>query len=301
MNPKDAQVLQQFEEEINTLNVNKHAKHGLALHKPITLLYVLSKLNSGTLSENKIRYSSIEEELGELITRYGGRKTKSGPNPNLPYYHLKTSGIWTINGLENIEIGKSGSPKITELRDPTVHASLSDDLFTCLKNNPDMIAHAASVILQKWWPETIQENIKDDLGLVMSTTGTKRRRDPAFAPAVLKNYRNQCAFCGFSASFKQRVFGLDAAHIMWHASNGPDKIENGLALCKIHHFAFDMGVLGVNNDLKILLSDEFVGMDDGSQHNLETLSGLQIGKPKDAPPSSSFINWHLENVFLGKT
>ena len=306
MNQNDFKIVEQFIDDIGSMRMNKNSQHGLALHKPLTLLYVLSEINSGNLTDNKIFYGDVEQKLSELIIRYGGRTTRSSPNPNLPFYHLNTSPFWGLHGIEHLTVGPSGSVKIAELRDKSIFATLDSSIFDIISKNKSVLTSVAFKILQRWWPETIQSDLLDELGLrvadlvLINDNNKKRKRNSLFQPSVLKNYRNRCAFCGYSAMFNQRVFGLDAAHIMWHAHNGPDIIENGLALCKLHHYAFDRGAIGIDEKYKIMISDEFVRQDSGTHMSIENLKNIKIMEPRDKGPSLEYINWHLENVFLGK-
>lgn len=45
-----------------------------------------------------------------------------------------------------------------------------------------------------------------------------------------------------SARHDNASVGLEAAHIKWKQFGGPCEIPNGLALCAIHHKAFDKGI-----------------------------------------------------------
>lgn len=70
-------------------------------------------------------------------------------------------------------------------------------------------------------------------------SGAKFRRD------VQRAYDFTCAFCGFKApgSPGLSTAGVDAAHILPWGSFNLDVPQNGLILCKQHHWAFDNHVL----------------------------------------------------------
>ncbi|HEY8506447.1 MAG TPA: HNH endonuclease, partial [Gemmataceae bacterium] len=74
-------------------------------------------------------------------------------------------------------------------------------------------------------------------------------RDARFRPAVLQAYSHQCALCPISLNL------VDAAHIIPvkrpHSTDDP---TNGLALCRLHHAAYDSGLVGVRSDYSILLN-----------------------------------------------
>jgi hypothetical protein len=65
-----------------------------------------------------------------------------------------------------------------------------------------------------------------------------------FRDEVGAAYGNRCAFCG--AKFGGIVgisSGIDAAHILAWSKHDLDIVQNGIALCKLHHWAFDAGIL----------------------------------------------------------
>jgi len=65
------------------------------------------------------------------------------------------------------------------------------------------------------------------------------------------------AFCGFHALLNRVATGVDAAHVHWHSLHGPDDVENGIALCKLHHWAFDKGILGIDAEERICIARVF--------------------------------------------
>src|SRR5262249_20965026 len=74
----------------------------------------------------------------------------------------------------------------------------------------------------------------------------QRRRDPGWRSAVLLAWDRQCAFCGYDGQLAGATTGIDAAHVRWFTFDGPDDLDNGLALCVLHHKLFDLGVLGLD-------------------------------------------------------
>lgn len=66
-----------------------------------------------------------------------------------------------------------------------------------------------------------------------------------FRMEVRTAYQQRCVMCGncFPATKYNGKPGIDAAHILPWAIYDLDKIYNGVALCKLHHWAFDEGIL----------------------------------------------------------
>jgi putative restriction endonuclease len=72
-------------------------------------------------------------------------------------------------------------------------------------------------------------------------------RDSQFRPAVLRAYSYRCTVCGCALKL------VDAAHIIPVSfPESTDEVTNGLALCRLHHGAYDMGLLGVRPDYSVI-------------------------------------------------
>lgn len=71
-----------------------------------------------------------------------------------------------------------------------------------------------------------------------------------FSHRVRKAYRQQCAMCGLGLEL------IEGAHIVpvaWPGST--DETNNGMALCRNHHAAYDRGIVSVSPDYEIQVSD----------------------------------------------
>lgn len=79
-------------------------------------------------------------------------------------------------------------------------------------------------------------------------------RDSQFRPAVLRAYAYRCAVCGCALKL------VDAAHIVPVSyPDSTDEVTNGLALCRLHHGAYDNGLLGVQSDYRVIVNPESEG------------------------------------------
>ncbi len=78
----------------------------------------------------------------------------------------------------------------------------------------------------------------------------------------------------------------------------PCTVSNGLALCSLHHSAFDMGAIGLDDNMKLLVSEGVNG-----SHMVERLfwdfagHSLLLPKNREHYPLEFFIKWHQEQVF----
>ena len=72
----------------------------------------------------------------------------------------------------------------------------------------------------------------------------QRLHQPVFRATVLRAYETRCAVCSLGHAEL-----LDAAHIVGDREEaGIPVVRNGMALCKIHHAAYDRHILGVRPD-----------------------------------------------------
>jgi len=118
-----------------------------------------------------------------------------------------------------------------------------------------------------------------DITKLYSTTNVKVRiHQKAFREKVLYAYRTQCTFCRLKHSEL-----LDAAHIIPDDEvESKPTVDNGLALCKPHHAAFDKYFIGITPDYQIVVRKEVLDEEDGPmlQHGLKGLHNTKLYLPK---------------------
>ena len=125
------------------------------------------------------------------------------------------------------------------------------------------------------------------------TEARRRARDTAFSELVRQAYDDTCAVCGRSRETPDGNPEVEAAHIYPKRKGGSDDVRNGLALCKLHHWAFDTGWLGVSDDYEILVKD---APDREGYYELKQLEGdrLHLPENEDAEPHPMFLEQHRE-------
>ncbi|MEV4063123.1 HNH endonuclease [Nonomuraea dietziae] len=112
------------------------------------------------------------------------------------------------------------------------------------------------------------------------SVGMTRRRlhQPVFRQRVIQAYQTSCAMCRL-----KHLSLLDAAHIIPdREERGVPAISNGMALCKIHHAAYDQHILGVRPDLVIEVRSDILEEVDGPmlKHGLQEMNGLRLVVPR---------------------
>jgi putative restriction endonuclease len=104
-----------------------------------------------------------------------------------------------------------------------------------------------------------------------------RLHQPVFRARVLRAYERACAICRL-----KHADLLDAAHILSDAEGGQPVVPNGLSLCKIHHAAFDRGILGVRRDYVVEVRPDVLLEVDGPmlRHGLQDVHGWNLELPR---------------------
>jgi putative restriction endonuclease len=124
----------------------------------------------------------------------------------------------------------------------------------------------------------------------------QRVHQAAFRTRVLTAYDTTCAVCRLQRHSEL----LDAAHIRPDRPNldSPPVVPNGLALCKIHHAAFDRNILGVRPDHVIEIRADILEEVDGPmlEHGLQGHHGEALLLPRRQPdrPNPEFLEERYE-------
>jgi putative restriction endonuclease len=104
-----------------------------------------------------------------------------------------------------------------------------------------------------------------------------RLHQPLFRQRVLLAYENQCALCHL-----RHTRLLDAAHVLPDAAGGQPVVTNGIAMCKIHHAAYDADIFGISPTYKVGVRPDVMKELDGPtlKYTLQEIDGSSIELPK---------------------
>ena len=308
-------------EAFDRLNVWR--KRGVrAPHKPLLLLLVLGRVWRG--EPRLASYGrDVHQSLKRLLTDFGS--PRSHVRPERPFWHLRSdrlpsdhsqseSGkLWELAGGEGISVRPGPTAAILMKQD--VRGGLAKPLHRLLRSQPGLVREAADRLLHGHFPESMHDAIRERVGLPRAAAAwtpmvregeaavPQQRRNPDFRDAVLRAYERRCAVCDFDLRIADDLFGLEAAHIQWHAAGGPDSVPNGLALCSFHHKALDRGVIGLDQEsegYRLLVSNELTGRSPAFAEVLD-LGGRPLRPPQEDEqrPAPEYVGWHRREVFRG--
>jgi putative restriction endonuclease len=147
------------------------------------------------------------------------------------------------------------------------------------------------------WQEAAQapfefEKIRDRASFSVS----RIVRDRVFRRVVLRAYSERCAISGLKLINGSGRAEVAAAHIRPVDANGPDIINNGIALSGTVHWMFDRGLLSLSDDLQILISRQT--NDPDGIRTLINKSGYAFAPERAVErPHPHFLQWHREHCF----
>ncbi len=101
-----------------------------------------------------------------------------------------------------------------------------------------------------------------------------RLHQRVFRSQVMLAYDGSCAICELQ---QERL--VDAAHIIEDGKPGGEPVvPNGMAMCKIHHAAYDAGILGVRPDLTLHIRQDILDTVDGPmlRHGLQEMHDRRL-------------------------
>ena len=135
----------------------------------------------------------------------------------------------------------------------------------------------ASYVKYEQVGEAIPIPVEEARRSYITATVRQRVHQRSFRERVLQAYREQCALCRL-----RHEELLDAAHIIPDTEpEGEPIVSNGIALCKLHHAAFDRQLLAVRPDYVIEIRRDILEETDGPMllHGLKEMHQKKIILP----------------------
>ncbi|EAZ93065.1 HNH endonuclease [Crocosphaera chwakensis] len=292
-------------------NLNVRTKY-----QPVLLLTIIDFISQNIIETNKIL---ISDELLDTFKKYLNKlDPEANKNPGLqyPFIALKKREIIhfefkpDVKEEELITINKS----ITKLKQAVGYVSLDQELFEFLQDT-ETRRELIDTLINVWF-SSAQKELQEilDINQSFEETGTEaveetettrkfymRKslvRDSFFRKAVIHAYDYRCSLCQLRVikSLSQSI--VDGAHIKPFAQFYDNKIDNGISLCKNHHWAFDRGIFSIDDNYQVLISDNFAE-DSPNTKPIRDFQGETILLPNSQTyfPSLEAIQWHRQNVF----
>jgi putative restriction endonuclease len=249
---------------------------------------------------SRLPWSDAETQLAALIGEYGPpSKTAPAQSAAYPFTRLRADGVWTLD--RDVEMDN-----LRPLRADEVTGQFEQSLERELRAHRAVVPTVARALVDAHFPPTVAADVLAAVGLDPESTpavpvpaplAPERTRNPAWRFTVLDAWDRQCAFCGFDGQAGGIPVGVEAAHVRWFAMDGPDDLDNGLALCMLHHKLFDRGMLGLDDDRAVVVSQRFTARTPTGRAVYDLHGRRLAPRPGTPLPAGHHVNWHREQVF----
>lgn len=298
--------------------LNRASKNGIkAPHKPVLLLSVIQSIACGEIIENKIEVTPqlvarFKDNWNWLVNDYFFKPTFA-----LPFYHLTSDKFWCLQTYTGKEILLTSSLSIrsfSQLREAVAYAFLDDNLFALLQDVESRNALYLFILefyfktsnpaeLQPGLFEEVTEQILHEPSVVYQDLIEKADEEEifircgVFKRVVPQIYNYTCCISGMHIISGYDIQMVDACHIVPFAVSHNDTVSNGISLSPNMHRAFDRGLVSVNSDYKVIVSNSFT--EHSADASIKPYEGKSIVLPIQNTyyPSLQNLQWHRENIF----
>lgn len=295
-----------------------------APHKPFLLLAIMDLIAQGLIQTNFIEFNADLLDTFDLYwTKVIGEDKKS--SPILPFYHLQSDQFWhlvPVTGMESVLAAVRQIRSIDQLHELVLGAKFDDALFELLLD-PGTRDQLRQVLIETYFAPEVRPKLVE-VGRINAETFQYSRellhrsrgrfalkeaptldeqyhtesRSTAFRRIVVEAYEHTCAICTIRLVTPEGRTAVAAAHIVpWSVSHNDDP-RNGLALCGLHHWAFDQGLVSVTATYQIVVSP-VIPVDQAATKPVLSLAGQPLHRPKDRLlwPAKQALSWHRDHIF----
>ena len=291
-----------------------------APNKPLLLLTIIDLFAQGLITANLIEPS---DDLIDLFGVYWALVMPLDRRGNLamPFFHLRSEGFWHLvprPGQEAALAAVKSISALSQLHELLLGARLDEELYALLGTvdgreqlraalidtyfaaelHAPLYAQAVTNQAAFQYSLTLMEEAKSGKrlqeALIPYITIPPTVRDQGFRRAVVTAYAHRCAFCGIRMRTPDGHTVVDAAHIIpWWSVSHNDDPRNGLSLCKLCHWTFDEGLLGVSQHYQVITTKALTAYGNIAGHLL-TLHERPIFQPVEAAlwPDRDALRWH---------
>ena len=269
----------------------------------------------GLLHNNEIPLSG--ELIATFLNLWSHLEPIRKPDIGLPFYHLISDRFWHYQmkpGFELLLTTKAQIRTPHTIRQTVDYAYLDPELWSLLQNaeTRNVLTH---VLIDKWFPnksqqiqELLQVNVFGELEEELRSQGGKVYdpaeledeqisivRDTAFRKIVVSTYNYRCAFCGVQVLDTVGQNIVDGSHIKPFSQFYDDRINNGISLCKNHHWAFDRFWFTLDDDYTVIVDDKLKEQSPNAKP-IREFRGDRIILPSQQQyyPRLNALEWHRQ-------
>lgn len=298
-------------------------KFGMAPHKPVLLISLLDLMDSGEVMDNHFIVNSdlvavFHQNWTALVF------TSHQEDFTQPFYYLQNDKVvgrafWKLIPKAGFSIN-SHIKSIHVLSDVLEFGSFSEEVYLVLADSKNravlrdlLLDHYFPVYRNAYYSSKKSESnyLRSIDSYVLNESDKIQRlqvaeeewvyvRSGFFKKWIPKIYQNTCAISQMKLVSTFGYSLIDACHIRPFSDNQDDRVTNGIALCPNLHRAFDRGLISIDKNYRVLVTDQ-IQEDVSNPYGLGNLKGKKILLPSENHlwPDQENLEWHRYNSFKG--
>lgn len=286
-------VRSEFLSCLEKISVYKYGER-TAPHKPLYMLFCIASIQAGNPRLQFFR--DIKQDLSSALQLFG----KNGGNPHYPFWRLQNDKLAEVYSDGPLEIRKSNSdPNVSSLLKQNAKGGLIEKYYNLLFEDQELQNISIRRLLDLHFPPSIHDEIIRFFDLKIADRHFSCAKTTSeFQEMVVNAYAGKCAISDFSLEYKDKYFGVEAAHIFWPQSGGNDHIANGIAMSTLHRKLYHLGFIGITDDYEIIISPH-IKSSLNSDASINKLRGKKIRLPLKEidKPSLQSLAWHRKWIF----
>ena len=293
-------------------------QYGKAPHKPVFLLTLLELIDKHLIMDNRVTVTpelvaTFKENFSLLV------RTAHKDDFTQPFFYLQNEGFWFLKTTTGLPLD-SYIRSVQTLSDRLDYGYFAEELFSLLVDEYARL-HLKNALLNHYFADTKSEFLQikhtgrsylNDLETYLlnekevsysplkpvDDEETRFVRGGLFKKLVPKVYDYTCAISGMKVITIDGASLVEACHIIPISVAGDDKVTNGIALCPNLHTAFDRGMIGVDERLRVVVSPSLAD-NTASPYNLKQFQGkpLQLPFGEAHYPKMESFRWHIRERF----
>ncbi len=301
---------------------------GIAPHKPILLLSIIHQFELGNISDRRIY---ITPELTSSFADFWNSLVETNHTKKfaLPFYHLSSEkgNWWKFVPNLGCEIWIENTDSMRSFGNLSVaidYVELEQNLanFLLEKSSRDILK---KVLFENYFPnqklqiadnqeisyvENLRKEILEELpeAYAINLKAIKDKGDletyqievynrgTVFRREICQIYNETCCISGLRVDTPFTISMIDACHIVPFKETFNNNPTNGIALCPNLHRAFDRGLISIDENYKVIVSNSF--REETSLYGLKQLKNIEIKLPNNHLylPSQEYLIWHRNNI-----
>jgi putative restriction endonuclease len=297
-------------------------KYGAAPHKPILLLTIIELIEKGIVTDNRVcvdaQLVGTFKENWLLLVNTAHQEDFTQPFFYLQNERVEGYAYWFLQAMPGCQIN-AHIKSVSVLATVCEYGCLATELWLLL-NEVVSRTYLRQVLLNVYFAATKnsfinakqqgQGYLNDQTSDLLEEPQAKLKgiskyteedvfvRNGLFKRLVPKLYQQQCSFTGMNLSSMYKHSFVDACHIIPFSRTQNDSVSNGIALCPNMHRAFDRGLLSIDENYRILVSQHLTE-DKNHPYALSGLEGRKIILPQQQNhyPAQQALEWHRSEVF----